>query len=643
MAKKADMKLQWTFGGKVDPNLIAAAKAVKANIDNIKKAGGNVSKSLSTVTSKAGSLVKYLSFGALAGGVPSLMLIAKGAADAANNFKDLSDQTAISVQSLSEWSHAASMNGLSNEEFIGSVKFLNKTLSGAAQGSQQAIIAFKRAGVNIYDSAGKIKNADQIMLEASDTFKKMPEGIYKSSLAMALFGNSGNKMVSLMQGGSAAINELRKEAQDLGIAFTDADASAGAEFNDSLNILKKSVQGVSFSIGKQLYPIITPLVKEISTWVKENRALISSKVSEWINKIKDNLPAMKKFIVDTYSSIKTFITAVDNVVTSLGGWGTVLKVIAGAFIAIKAIQLTSWVIDVIKVVGLFGKSLLTVIPVIIKFGLALLANPVGLVIAGIAALIAAGYLLYENWDTVCAWIENIWNKVKDFFSSTFSEITAAFDEGFITGIMTLLTKFNPLSLIAKAIDSVFEYFTGISLIDEGGKFIQSFADGIISTWQSIKDSIVDTVTGWIPDWMKSGASAIGGSLSSAWGSLTGYANGGLITHHQVAQLGEDGPEMVIPLTKSNGPNLLFQAVKIMGLSNTKPNAETIVGQISKGTTQNNTHSSSFSPSFNPNITINCTRQDDIMPRLNETLDNQRRAFEDMFNSMMNKNRRVGAF
>lgn len=655
MAKSAEMKLQWNFSGKVDPNLIAAAKAVTTNINNIKKAGSSVTKSLGAVTSKVGSLVKYLSFGTLAGGVPSLMLIAKGAANAANEFKDLSDQTGVSVQSLSEWSHAASMNGLANEEFIGSVKYLNKTLSSAAQGNQQALLVFKRAGVSIYDASGKIKTADEIMLSASDTFAKMPEGIYKSSLAMAMFGNNGNKMVSLMQGGSGAIKDLAQEARELGITFNQADANAGADFNDSLSILKKSIQGVSFSIGKQLYPLITPLVKSISQWVKENRELISSKVAEWIEKFKSQLPAIKKFIIETYTSIKNFAITVDNVVQSLGGWNTVLKVVMGAFVAIKAIQIGSWVLNVAKVVGVFGKSLISIIPIIIKFGLALLANPIGLVVVGITALIAAGYLLYKNWDTVVKWIENIWLSVKEFFKSTFSDITAAFDEGFVSGLMAMIKKFNPLSLIITAIDSVLKYFTGISLIDEGGKFIQSFADGIVNTWKSIKDGIVDAVTGWVPDWMKSGASAIGSSISSTWDGLTGYANGGLVTHHQVAQLAEDGPEMVIPLTKSHGPQLLLQAAKMMGMNKDlmspsssirqtgKSHSKDVIRELSGSVINRDQRTSTISPVFSPTITIQTTQESAqaLKNELKSVLDQKQREFESMFTNMVNKQKRIG--
>ena len=45
----------------------------------------------------------------------------------------------------------------------------------------------------------------------------------------------------------------------------------------------------------------------------------------------------------------------------------------------------------------------------------LLANPIGLVIAAVAALGAAAYLLYDNWDGVVKFFEDTWQGIKDAF------------------------------------------------------------------------------------------------------------------------------------------------------------------------------------------------------------------------------------
>ncbi len=57
-----------------------------------------------------------------------------------------------------------------------------------------------------------------------------------------------------------------------------------------------------------------------------------------------------------------------------------------------------------------------------------LASPIGIAIAVIAGLVAAGVLLYKNWDTICEYA----SKLKDWINGTFSNISdhivAAFDK-----------------------------------------------------------------------------------------------------------------------------------------------------------------------------------------------------------------------
>ena len=57
-----------------------------------------------------------------------------------------------------------------------------------------------------------------------------------------------------------------------------------------------------------------------------------------------------------------------------------------------------------------------------------LASPIGIAIAVIVGLVAAGVLLYKNWDTICAYA----SKLKDWINGTFSNISdhivAAFDK-----------------------------------------------------------------------------------------------------------------------------------------------------------------------------------------------------------------------
>lgn len=75
------------------------------------------------------------------------------------------------------------------------------------------------------------------------------------------------------------------------------------------------------------------------------------------------------------------------------------------------------------------------------------ANPIGLIVAGIAALAGAAYLLFQNWEPIGEFFGNLWQGVKDI-------TTAAVD--WIVGKLEFLGK--PMEMLGKAWDSVTGWF-----------------------------------------------------------------------------------------------------------------------------------------------------------------------------------------
>lgn len=65
-----------------------------------------------------------------------------------------------------------------------------------------------------------------------------------------------------------------------------------------------------------------------------------------------------------------------------------------------------------------------------SWNIAMSANPIGLVIIGVAALIAAGYALYTNWDTVKAFFITLWESPVTALNSFIDSIKNAFDEAY---------------------------------------------------------------------------------------------------------------------------------------------------------------------------------------------------------------------
>ncbi|HHY0901624.1 TPA: phage tail tape measure protein [Salmonella enterica] len=134
---------------------------------------------------------------------------------------------------------------------------------------------------------------------------------------------------------------------------------------------------------------------------------------------------------------------------------------------------------------------------VLFIGRALLMNPIGLLITGIAV---AAYLIYRYWGPIKGFftrlwtgIENIgtqiWSSITGFFTDRWQEIQTAFDGG-LSGIGELIINWSPLGLFTKAFSGVMKWF-GIDLpgnfTDFGKNIIDGLTKGIEDTWKSAKD------------------------------------------------------------------------------------------------------------------------------------------------------------
>ena len=104
--------------------------------------------------------------------------------------------------------------------------------------------------------------------------------------------------------------------------------------------------------------------------------------------------------------------------------------------------------------GLIGRVLPMVIGGIRALGMALMTNPIGAIIGGIA--IAAG-LLIKFWDPIKNFFANLWGKITGIFSGAWNTIKAIFS-GWIGWIKKVVLA--PIKLVTGVVGKVFSFFGG---------------------------------------------------------------------------------------------------------------------------------------------------------------------------------------
>ena len=132
--------------------------------------------------------------------------------------------------------------------------------------------------------------------------------------------------------------------------------------------------------------------------------------------------------------------------------------------------------------------------------IAVLTSPITLVIAAIAALIAIGVLLYQNWDTVVEFAKTAWQGLCDFISGICQSIGE-----FFSGLWTKLQEiFEPIGQwfgekFQQAWDAIVNIFSNL-----GSWFGEK--------WTDVTNALSDANT-WLGDKFKQGWDAISNTFS----------------------------------------------------------------------------------------------------------------------------------
>lgn len=158
---------------------------------------------------------------------------------------------------------------------------------------------------------------------------------------------------------------------------------------------------------------------------------------------------------------------------------------------------------------------------------AMSANPIGLIILAIAALIAIGVLLYKNWDKVAeffgaAWVrmKGVMTAAKDFFTGIWDKITGIFKKHWDKILMILFPAIGLPILIAKNWGKIMEVVTEIwdkvkSVFSRAWDTAKEWGINMVKgLWEGIK-----SLGSWIWDKVKGFAKGIFDSIKGGLGKL----------------------------------------------------------------------------------------------------------------------------
>lgn len=231
--------------GKLD----TADKSVQGFGDNVGKAGSDVRATLNKAA---------IGIGVVGAG---LTLFAKNATsfteDYVKSSKKLSRETGASIEDASRLLSVTNKLGLSTEQVSQTFGLFSKKINETNKATDVASTSLGQLGISTKNASGVAKPFNDILLEVSDKFKTMPAGATKTALAMDLFGRSGKDMIPFLNLGSAAISNLQKEADKLGLTLTPGSVDKINALIASQKLLKQQTDATKISVGLLTAPVLT--------------------------------------------------------------------------------------------------------------------------------------------------------------------------------------------------------------------------------------------------------------------------------------------------------------------------------------------------------------------------------------------------
>jgi phage-related protein len=454
-AKKTVWDLALEITGQ-DKGAKAALASIKANIKDVQDAGKKLSKDFQAFTGNASKLALGVAAGVAAAGV-GVISLANSFATAGDQVAKTADSLGMAIEGYQKLKYAMDDSGVEAGEFDSAIQKMTNTINQGAAGNEAARKQLEGIGLDAKKLAGM--RPEQAFERIADYMQTLPNDAARANVAITLFGKTaGPKMAQAMKIGSAGIQALGAEAESLGVIFSESQARASEEYGDQLARLGQAVTGMKNQfIGGAIGPLTEafktlkgalqdqmPAIQELGAkfgqWLGDMVARlpeIIARIKEVATNVWDNVTKVKDFvggwknlavIIGVLVSLKTALSGIKVIISAVTyaqtAYNAVLNITKSAIVAYKAAQAAA---------AAAGKGMIVVQRAL---NVAMAANTIGLIIAGIVALIALIVLLVKNFDKIKEVAGKVWGAVKEGATKAWNKVkegASAAWEGIKTG------------------------------------------------------------------------------------------------------------------------------------------------------------------------------------------------------------------
>lgn len=203
-----------------------------------------------------------VAFGATA--TAATVALTKMSMSSIDNLAKTADKIGATTESLAGLRHAAEQTGVSSNTLDMAMQRLTRRVSEAASGTGEAKDALIELGLNA-QSLEKLP-LDTQMEKIATAMGGVESQADRVRLAMKLFDSEGVSLVNTLGLGAEGLQEMAKEAEQLGLAVSRVEAKQIEMANDEVDRAKKVFTG----LGNQLATAFSPIVYGIANGFRQS-------------------------------------------------------------------------------------------------------------------------------------------------------------------------------------------------------------------------------------------------------------------------------------------------------------------------------------------------------------------------------------
>ena len=359
-------------------------------------------------------------------------------------------------------------------------------------------------------------------LSGKDALQLYVDGLERANLSqsemtfyMEAIASDATLLLPLLKNGGAGFSAMADEALAAGAVISENGAKSAKALNTSFAMLQLWITGLGNDIAEELIPTVTEVVDGIRLFIKENKALISSTIT---NTIKAAAIALKGLAV-------------------AAGLFMAYKLGAAVILAAKGVMILTTAFKAARIGALLFNAAALAIPILI-----------GLAVAAVALLADDLYTFFQGGESYIGDFVKQWPLLGE----------AIYGVG------------DALQFAWKYAQDMFDLLYAIVTLDFDG--MGDAFGRVIENWKSMLSGFVDFALGILPDGLKD-AFGFGGGGMTGGGESAASGVPGLPGIQGLPGLPGDVSMMGVPALPSVPLMMPMQAAQVAASSNSNSKQE----------------------------------------------------------------------